>query len=272
MRHSIFFPLILGLSIVYSANADTALEYLVDETGANKGKLESVQIKDGRILVKSADGDKDFLYSSSPEQLFVINHQARKIITLDESQISQIAKQTEAVQPLLQGVGEQIAKLNPKQRAKWEEMLGGKVSLDKIAAAAQPVPPTKIVKTGQNRKVAGIACEQMDVFQDKTQTAEFCLADPAKLNMSGADYATFRSLLGFAERLAAKTQGLAKQFGVSIPNLDLRGLEGVPIELRDVSSHSQGNLRLSRIVAGEVSAKWMQAPQDYQSEPFKLWK
>lgn len=274
MKHRHILALLCGLGLAQAAHADITLEYLTAENGAKSAKLQPVIVKDGKILVRGIGGDEnmDFIYSSSPEMLSVIDHRKRSVMTLDENQVNRIAQQTETVQPLLQGVAGQIAKLNPKQRAKWEEMLGGKVSLDKIAQAAQPVPPTNIVKTGQSRKVAGIACEQVDVFQGKTQTAEFCLADPAKLNMSGADYATFRSLLGFAERLAAKTQGLAKQFGVGLPNLDLRDLAGVPIELHDVSGHGQGSLLLSRIVAAEVSAEWMHAPKDYPSEPFKLWK
>lgn len=274
MRHPVIFSLIVGLSIICSASADTTLEYRVEKPGAKLGRLQSLQIKDGRILLKGVDvdGGRDFLYSSAPEQLFVIDHRAHKVMTLDENQINHLAKQTEAVQPLLRGFGEQIAKLDPKQRAKWEGILGGKVSLDNIAAAAQPSVPTSIVRTGVGKKVGGIACEQMKVFQGKTQTAEFCLADPAKLDMQAADYAALRSLLGFSERLASKTQGLAKQFGVSLPDLDLHDLAGVPVELSEVSGAKPVSLRLNRILAQSVSPEGMQIPEGYQSEPFKLWK
>ena len=273
MRLRVLFSLLLGLNTVPGAQADTTLEYLLDESGAKPGKLQTVHIKDGRILVKAADGDgnRDYLYSASPEQLFVIDHHKRSAMSLDENQINRLAKQSEAVQPLLQGFGEQIAKLNPKQRAKWEGILGGKVSLDTIAAAAQPPEPVHIVKAKGGRKVEGIACEQRNVFQGKTQTAEFCLADPAKLDMSAADYATLRSLLGFLERLVGKTQGLAKQFGVSLPDIDLRELEGVPVELSDMSG-SKWSLRFKRLLAQDVAAAWMQVPEGYQREPFKLWK
>ncbi len=272
MKHPFLFSLILGLNIVHTAAADTTLEYWVDEGGAKQGKLQAVQIKDGKILVKGAEGGegRDYLYSSAPEQFFVIDHRQRKTMALDENQINRIAKQTEVVQPLLQGLGEQIARLDPKQRAKWEGMLGGKGALDGMAAAAQPQATASIVKTGESGKVGGIACEKMKVFQGKKQTAEFCLADPAKMNMPQSDYAAIRSLLEFSERLASKTQGLAKYFGVSLPKLDLRDLAGVPVELREVSKNPFG-LKLNRVATSEVAAELMQPPKDYPVGELKLW-
>ncbi len=269
-------PLILAfvLGFAQTASADSTLEYLLDDAGAKAGKPQPVVIKDGRVMVKGAGGDQntDVLYASNPEQVFIIDHRKRTVTTLDENQVNRIADQTEALQPLLAGVNEQLAKLNPKQRAKWEGMLGGKIDLNALAEAAKPAQAANIVKTGQGSNVAGVACELMNVFQGKTKMAEVCLADPAQLNLSSSDYATIRSLLGFSERVATRTQGLAKQFGVSIPNLDLRDLAGVPIEIRDVSKQNQGSLTLNRIVTSAVSPETVQIPQDYRTERFNPWK
>lgn len=271
-QHRYLSILLCGLGLTQAAHADSTLEYLVTENSAKQGKLQPVIIKDGKVLLRGVGGDKnmDILYASTPESLFLIDHHKRNVTTLDETGVNHMAKQTETVQPLLQGLAGQVAKLNPKQRAKWEEMLGGKVSLDNIAQAAQPVPSARIVKTGKSHKVAGIACEAMEVFEDKKRAAQFCLADPAELKIPQADYATIRALIGFTERLATKTQGLARQFGVGIPNIDLHGMAGVPIELQDEAGNS--NLRLQRIDTAEVSAGLMHLPKDYPSEPFKLWK
>lgn len=270
MKHLTLIPLLASLSLAQAAQADSTLEYRV---GADADKLQSLLVKDGKVLAKGAadGGNMDLLYSSAPEQLSVIDHRKRTVMTLDETQVNRLAQQAETVQPLLQGFAAQFAKLNPKQRAKWEEMLGGKLPLEQMAAAAKPTLPANIVKTGRARKVAGIPCEQMNIVQGGTQMAELCLASPAKLNIPGEDYATLRALLNFSERLAAKTQGLSKQFGVDMPNLGPHGLEGVPIEMRETAKRS-GSLRLNRIVTSAVSAEWMQIPDGYQTEPFKLWK
>lgn len=272
MKPLTLISLLASLSLAPAAFADSTLEYQVGETGASADKLQSLFVKGGRVLAKGAvGGNTDLIYSSAPEQLLIVDHQKRTVMALDDAQIDRLAKQAETVQPLLQGFAGQFAKLNPQQRAKWEEMLGGKLPLEQMAQAAKPQPSASIVKTGRARKVAGIACEQMNVFQGGAQTAEFCLADPARLNIPSEDYATLRALLNFSGRLAVKSQGLAKSFGVDLPNLDLHELAGVPIEMRETAKRN-GSVRLNRIVTSAVSAESMQVPDGYQSEPFKLWK
>jgi hypothetical protein len=271
MKHRFIFLLGLCLPAIPSANANSTLEFLVTETNSTPGKIQSVTIKDGKILVKDVGGggNLDFIYSANPEILFMVDHGKRTVTTLDKVQINRIAKQTEAVQPLLQGFGEQLSKLEPKQRAKWEAMLGGKIPLDSIAEAAKPALATKIVKSGQTRKVAEIACQPMSVFQGKKKSLELCMAEPAQLNLSSSDYATLRSLLGFLEDVSSKTEGVSKQFGINLPNFDLSGISGVPIELYDVSSHS--SLSLRRIADSAVAEEAMKIPDGYQYGPFKLW-
>ena len=273
MKHFQCIFLLVGLGLIQAASADSTLEYLVAEGNSKPGKIQAAIIKDGKIVVKDVGGDGNLglIYSAAPEILFIVDHGKRSVMTLDEGQINRISKQTETVQPLLQGLGQQLSKLDPVKRKQWEEMLGGKIHLDTLAEAAKPVQATKIINTGQTKKVEGYACEQMEVFQGKTKSAEFCMADPAKLNLSDTDYATIRSFLSFLERVSSKTQGLAKQFGVNLPNLDLGDIVGVPIELRDVSSHGQTNLKMNRIVTSTVSTDVIKIPDGYQIVPFKLW-
>jgi len=273
MNHRFLFSLGLVLSITLPVSADSTLEYVVTEAQSKPGKIQPVFIKDGKILIKDVGGDGklDFIYSANPEILFIVDHGKRSVMTLDEGQVNKIARQTQAVQPLLQGFGEQLGKLDPKQRAKWEAMLGGKIPLDTIAEAAKPAQAGKIVKSGQTRKVAGVDCQPMSVYQGKTKTAEFCMADPAKLNLSPLDYATLRSLLNFLERVTSKTQGLARQFGINLPNLELRDVFGVPIEMHDLSSQNPSSLSMKRVVASADSVEVMKIPDGYVFGPFKLW-
>jgi hypothetical protein len=261
----------LGYSL--AAFADSTLEFRVTENGEEPGKLQSVQIKDGRILLKAAGGENlDLIYSTSPEQLSIIDHQKRTMMTLDENQVTRITQQVETVQPILQGFSEQIAKLTPKQRAKWEGILGGKVSLDTLAGGTQALPPASIIKTGKHKTVAGIACEQMKVVQGKTQTAELCLANAAKLKLAETDYTTLRALLAYYQRLVGgKAQVIAKQFGLNLPNVNLQHLQGIPVEMSGDFDKKSHKLRLIRILASAITAENMQTPDGYQNEPFKLW-
>jgi hypothetical protein len=220
-------------------------------------------------MVKGAGGDSklDVLYTRDDESLFIIDHRKHSFMTLDQQQLARFGRQAEALQPLLQGFGEQLGKLPPEQRAKWEQMLGGNVSLDQIAEAAKPAESASVVRTGTARNVGGIDCEQMNLFQGKSKTGDFCLADPKRLNLSGDDYATLRSLLNFSEKLAGTTQGLAGQFGIKLPNIRVQELSGVPVEMREFSNRGQSSMTLNRIVTSAVAADLMRIPDGYRSEP-----
>ena len=256
------------------ARADSILEFLVKETHAPAAKTQPVLIKDGKIMVKGAGGDAhlDVLYNRAQDELVIIDHRKRTFMPVDEQQVNRIARQTEEVQPLLKGLGEQIRKLSPKQREKWGQMLGNNISLDKIAKASEPAKPTDLVKTGTGKNVAGVACQEMNVIQGSVPMAEICLADPAKMNISSDDYATIRSLFSFSERLAAKTQGLASQFGIKIPNIAIHDAAGIPIEMRDLSGEDLGSMTLSRIITSSVAPDLMQIPSGYKAEQLALWK
>ena len=276
MKHSavLSFAISAGLLLAPVARADSILEFLVKETRVDAAKTQPVLIKGGRVMVKGAGGDKnlDVLYDRAQEELVIIDHHKRSFTAVDEQQVNRIARQTEEVQPLLKGLGEQIGKLSPKQREKWGQMLGGNVSLDKIAKAAEPAQPANLVKTGTGKSVAGIACEQMNVIQGSAPMAEICLADPAKLNISSDDYATIRAMLSFSERIAARTRGLAGQFGIKIPHIAMQDVAGIPVEMRDLSDEHLGSMTLSRILTSAVSADQMQIPSGYKAEQLALWK
>jgi hypothetical protein len=269
-------PAIFGALLAFggTATADSMLEFLIQDSGITAGKPQPVLIKDGMLLVKGAGGDEqlDLLYSRAKERLTIIDHRKKTFMPVDEQQISNISHQTEDFMPLLQGLGEQMAKLTPAQRARWEDMLGGKVSLDKLANASKPQKPTSVVKTGVGRSVAGVNCEAVNVIQGKATMAEVCLAAPNELNLSKDDYATIRSLFNFSGNLAAKTHGFAEHFGVKIPNVKLQDFAGVPIQMRDLSGEKLGSLTLSRIVTSELSGDLMQIPSGYHPEKLSLWK
>lgn len=263
---------VLALSV--ETRADSSLEFLLHEANAPEAKSQPVLIKDGQVLVKGAGGDAnlDLLYTRAQEQVLVIDHRKHTVMTLDERQFDRLAQQAQTVQPLLQGLGEQLGKLSPEQRGKWEQMLGGKVDLGQVAEAAQLPKALTVVGTGIDKQVAGIVCRQMTVQEGKKTRAEFCLAAPDRLALSTDDYATLRALLGLSERLAVKGRGLARQFGVKIPTIVLNQLEGIPIEMQDLSKDKLGTLILNRVSTAALSEDVMQVPSGYRSKELEFLK
>jgi hypothetical protein len=224
-------------------------------------------------MIKNAGGDKnlDILYSQAQEKLVIIDHRKRSFMALDESKINRLSQQADTLQPLFQGLSEQMAGLSPKQRAKWEQMLGN-VSLDKLAQAAHPVKPAQLVATGESISIAGFSCKDMDVTQASAKVASVCLASQDALKLPEQDYAAIRALFGFTERLSARAQSLAGQFGVNLPPFALGKTIGIPIAMQDLSKENRGQIVLDSLRAdAEIAAAAMQIPSDYQAQSLMPW-
>jgi hypothetical protein len=252
--------------------ADTVLEYLVREGRGSKATTQSVAIKNDRIMVKAAGGDKnlDLLYLRSPEGVVVVDHIKRTLMTVDEPQVYSISRQVQNVQPLLQVLGEQISDLSPEQRQKWQELLGENVPLDELAKAAEPQEPARLVPAGVS-KIADISCRKFRIMQGATPMAEVYLADAAAMKISDNDASTIRALLSFYERLAAKNQGLACQLGLTLPNISASEVKGIPIGFLELSRKSNGSATLRRIDISTVSPELMRIPKGYKAVPLTLW-
>jgi hypothetical protein len=253
------------------SNADSTIEFYVEE--GQKKAVQPVIVKDGQIMVKAAGGDRnlDIFYQRANEQLVLIDHKKQRFTPITEEKIDRIARQTQDLQPLLQGFGDQLKKLSPKQRAKWEEMLGG-ISIDQLGSRDNPANNSRLVKTGHGKQVAGINCEMLDVLQGSAKLAEVCLANPSSMQLSADDYATIHSLLAFTHRIATKAQGFASQFGISLPPIQLSDLAGVPVEMVDFSGKHPTVMALNRITGSVSPDDRLQVPTGYQPQELTLWR
>lgn len=250
--------------------ADSLIEF--DVANGRHNSVQPVIIKDGTILVKAAGGDEnlDILYERAAERLILIDHRKRRFTPVTDEKVSQIARQAEEIQPLIQGFSEQFRKLSPKQRAKWEDMLGG-ISLDQFDTVKREAESTQLMKTGAGKKIAGIACEEMNVLKGKARAAEFCLANPAALKLSDSDSATLRSLIGFTQRLAARAQGLGSQFGIALPASGIAELAGVPVEMREFGGKHPLAMTLNRVSADTTAEGDLKVPEGYRPKELALW-
>ena len=262
----------VSLALPSITNADVVLEYMVKGINIPAGTTQNIAIKNDQIMVKAVGGDKnlDLQYRHATENVVILDHRKGTLMTVDEQQVDRINQQTQNAQILLQGLGGQIANLSPGQRQQLQSLLGDNISLDTIAKAAETQAPTRLVPAGV-REVAGIRCRVMRVMQGVTPAAEVCLADAAAMKVSDKDAATVRALFGFYERLATKSQGLARQLGLPFPNIAAREVTGIPVEFRDLSGKDIGTMTLHRVNTSIVSPELMRIPSGYKAVPLTLF-
>jgi hypothetical protein len=234
--------------------------------------VQPVLVREGKILIQGVDGSerKDLLFDRRRGEAILIDHKHQTFATVNEQAIERLSRQSEPLQPLLAGLGAQLGKLTPEQRAKWQSMLGG-VDLQKVAEAASSSLPTHLTKGDRERKVGAFACESVTIVRGKKKLAEVCLSQAEVVGLSSDDYATLRSLFDFAQHLAAKTQGLSGLIGISIPVVAVQDMPGVPVEIRDLSSKHAGTLSLASVDPGALATAPMEVPSGYRSEDLKLW-
>jgi len=254
--------------------ADAVLEFSAKGAAKAVAEVQSMTVKDGRILVRGSGGSRhlDYLFDRWVQTVTVIDHRKHTVSVIDEAQVDRLNQQASAVQPLAQGLAEQVAKLSPAERKKWQELLGESISLDKIAQAVEPPAAITLAPAGRDKEVSGMRCKPMRIMQGAEAMAELCLADHAAIRIPDSDYATIRALLALYERLARRSQRVAKQFGVVIPVIAVKDMAGVPIELRDLSREGSGSVALRRVVTAPVPPEMIELPAGYASEPFALWQ
>lgn len=272
MNHRSFIIAVCLTFLPAIVRADTVLEFMVKKSQASAATPQSVAIKDGRIMVKAAGGDAstDLLYSQAEDSVTIVDHGERTVMTVNEAQVGRINEQAEGVEPLLQGLGAQIAKLSPEERRKWQEIIGDSVSLEKIAKGTEAPEPIRLVALGA-AKVAGVKCQKTVVREGAAPLAELCLAEAAAIRIPPSDYATIRALLALYERLAQRSQKLARRMGLAVPVITMGKVKGVPILLRDLSRDEHGTLTLSRIKTAPVPPGRMSIPAGYAAKPLALW-
>lgn len=258
---------------VGAVSADSMLEYrLSGETAP-----QTVLIKDDRVLIRSVSGDAklDILFRGSDRVVFLIDHRQRSYTPVTERRVAELASQAQEIQPLLQGFGEQMNKLSPKQKAKWAEMLGG-VDLERLTARPKAQAPVSLVEVGAGKTPDGIVCNRLELRQGSERKGEVCLAKPEALGLPKSDYEALRSLLAFSARVANQGKDVATHFVDigPIPTVELNnypGYPGVPVEFRASFSRPEVFLTLSRITTEPLPARSLEIPTGYTSKPLTFW-
>lgn len=261
-------PLLALLGWSAGALAGSTLEYEV--RSGRKDRTQTIFVSNNQVLIQSAGGNRnrDLWYRGGEEQLALIDHKHRSFTLLTEASVGRIARQAEELQPVLRGIGEQLGKLSPKQKSRWEGMLG--VDMDQADALRHPAEPASLAKTGGGKKkVAGIDCEPLVVMRGKATAAEVCLAKQAGLKLPAEDYATLRAMFAYAQRLTDKAQVLARFFHLPVPPAG--ELAGIPVEIRELSGAKPVVMTLTRIGLGAGGENRLGIPAGYESRDLKLW-
>lgn len=265
---------VFGLAGLVFAGSPTAmaagiLSYSVMQ-GGHKA-VQTVNIQNGQVWITHAGGDNktDVLFDRTTNQWVLIDHRRQRYTPVNEETVRKLGSQIETMTPLVKGLGDQIRRLNPQQRSKWEKMLNG-FPLDAFDQVRKELKTTQLKATGKTQTVSGVRCE---VMQLKTGHGdmELCLAQPQALGLTTEDADTLQALTTFSQQLALRAHGLASPFGLAIARTDLTKLAGIPILVRVTHQRNPLSMTLEHCETIKTPLQPLRIPESYRADKLRLW-
>ena len=235
----------LALTAVLTApaavHADTTLTY--QDQNNNAAKAFVISIRPPHLRMDEASG-MWMLYDGNADALYAVQPDKQAYTKMDRNMARQLGGVMSAMQ-------EQLKNLPPEQRAAVEQMMGqSMVSKDK--------PKVEFVMTNSSRKRAGVECRVGHLVQASKARLEFCVAKPADLGMSDADYKVMTKMF---ELMGEFRDAAGQMFDQEFP--DPSELNGVAIE----SNGPQGGHHvLSKFSHDKLAADNFKLPPDYRQE------
>ncbi|MDN5862365.1 MAG: hypothetical protein L0H19_02850 [Salinisphaera sp.] len=239
MRTIIYFTAIVGVAVSAGAFADTTLVY-----NAASDPF-TIRIRAGEIRIDDSS-DSWQLYRRADNAVYAVHPGSDSYTRMDADSAGRIRAQMDALRATM----EKRLQTLPVQQRKIAR-----------AALAQQIPSIEAdaqitVQTTDNTEiVAGHPCRVVRVLHDGKPEKSLCLAKPADLGLSAAEFATVTDMYALMQTMLAGT-GLSY---VGLPNLKL---DGMPIRYQD----TLGNQRrtLSRVLHEGLSDRVFQIPPSYK--------
>ncbi len=237
----------LSLCIAGPAAADTVIKF----NSSQKGALEQMAIKDGKVLISSSQSPGRIVMDTGAQKMVMINDKDKKFMEMDEKYMEQSAN---LMNQMRQQMMSQLQNLPPEQRKAVEQQMG--------IAATPPKPPEVTIKaTGQTKTVSGVPCEIHEVMTDGKKSMEACMATPEAAKINVSDYATLKKMQAFSQTMMKKSVAMGGG-GSNMPKELFPSLEGLPMELKDIQNNF--TMTITAVESASLNAKDFLPGDGYQ--------
>jgi hypothetical protein len=173
-------------------SADTRIQFkTIEGSGA---KMETVLIGGGRIRM-DMDTTTSLLVVPADGAMIIVDHSKKTVMRITRADMEQIGKM---MGDMMKQMEDAMAKMPPEVKAKMAASGMG-------MPGSGPAPVT--AATTEKSTVAGRACQIYRTTLNGQTTAEYCMADPATIDMAPADRQTFNAAMAMMKDI---TSTLAK--------------------------------------------------------------
>lgn len=231
MRFSLL--LISAFLFTSSASADTTLVY---DNAAGKPVM-FYYLSPGQIRSEDHSENMIIIYNAETEAQMILFPETREYAVLSADAFNQ------QVSGPLAKLKKTMENIPAEQRSMMKSMMG---------AMLKQFEPS--VTKGEHTSVAGYDCQKFSISIGSTITSQMCLADPADLGISEAEYNTLNQLMDDMQELINTALS-----GMGIDLSALTELDGVPVS----TTKNDETKVLSSISHDEIDAELFTVPEGY---------
>lgn len=235
-----------------AAQAGTVLE-MVNRDLAGKGEsTATTYAQSGRMRVDTGDNDRYVIFKD--DALYSISRKEKSYTVMDRATMKKMAEQ---INPALKQMQEQLARMPPEQRAQMEKMMGSMTGVKQSSVQ-------EVRKTARTGKVAGYACNYVEVVDDGVVSNELCVVAPGALK--GGD-----ELMAAALKMSALVQDIFKDIdapwlkqSIDRQTANYGKIGGVPVQTRYFSDGKPaGDTTLKSIRTEALAADVFEVPAGF---------
>lgn len=239
-----------------AAHAGTVLETVNRDLPAgadSKTHTMMTYAQDGKMRVETKPGDTLMIFKD--ETIFTVNHKEKSYYSMDRAAMKRMADQ---VNPALEQMQDQLAKMSPEQRAQMEKMMGSRLP------GMGKQKSQEIRKTARTDKIGGYTCSYVEVHEDGVLSDELCVVPPGTVKGS-------QDLMDAAVKMSALLKEMLG--GIDAPWLkqsvdkqvaDYEKLGGLPLLTRHYSGGQPASETTLKSIRNEpVPAALFEIPAGY---------
>lgn len=238
----------------FSLRAGVVMETLsrdLDDPDPKAATTIITHAQNGRMRVETKPEGSVMIFKD--DVIYHLDAKDKTYVAMDRASLKRMADQ---INPALQQMREQLARMPPEQRAQVEKMMGGR------AMGAVEAKPQDVRKTTRAGKAAGRACTYVEVREGGELTEELCVASAGSLPEAQELLAAAKAMSALLQEMLASID--APSLKEAARNTDFERIGGVPLLAREFAGGKPVNETVLQSIRTEaLSAALFEVPAGF---------
>ena len=217
---------VFGGTGIAAEDQGNVIEFSISSNGSTQ--LQSALVQHGMISVRQVGGDitRDMLFESASRTLYIINHQQKNYMKIDQQVIDQVDSMVKSLSAVVDS-----------QKGVLSDLLGS-FGL----GGSDETGEINMKNTGKQLRVSGVQCVLHQAYRNDQLETEVCIAAPESLRILGDNYATLQTFYLFSDQLLNRAGQILSSLGVVIPTLKMEQGGGLPVLVHSVREKMKTSL------------------------------